>query len=489
MTTQVQSPPRSEHKPLPQKFKPRWLIGLLLVGGLSAGGVGVYRAIAPSKSAQNQILTAPIERQNLSVAISANGTAQPERSINISPKTAGYLERLLVKEGDMVRKGQIIAYMDASDLQGQLIQAQGQYAQQQANLDKLTNGNRSDEVLQTQAQLTQAQSKLQQAEDDLQRNQSLFNEGAISQQSVNQDRSTRDQAQAAVVQAQAALRVEQSGSRPEDIAAARAQVESARGALTTIQNQVKDTVITAPFDGVVTQKYADPGSFVTPTTAASSTAGSASSSILTLATANEVVAYLDEAQLAQVKLNQAVKVTADAYSDRTLTGKVSQIAAQATTTQNVTSFEIKISLEPAAQQLLKSGMSVEVEIQVGQLNSAITAPSAAIVRQPDGSTGVYVVGTDQKPVFKPVQVGTTVNDRSEIKSGLTGTEQVLISFPPGQEPAARVPGPLGDLAGGDSRSSTGGQSGNSNNAGGNRGNASNGGNRAGGGDSPPPPPN
>lgn len=86
---------------------------------------------------------------------------------------------------------------------------------------------------------------------------------------------------------------------------------------------MKDTVITAPFDDVVTRKYADRGSFVTPTTASSSVEGSASSSILTLATVNQVVAYLDEAQVVRVQLGQTVNVTADAYPDRRFSGKVS----------------------------------------------------------------------------------------------------------------------------------------------------------------------
>jgi HlyD family secretion protein len=145
---------------------------------------------------------------------------------------------------------------------------------------------------------------------------------------------------------------------------------------------------------VVTKKYADPGSFVTPTTAGSNSEAAASNSILTLAATNQVVAYLDEAKISRVQVGAPVKITADAFGDRTFTGTVSQVAAQATTTQNVTSFEVRVSLEPAAQQLLKSGMSVEAQFQVGQLDNAILAPSAAIVRQQNGATGVYVMGDD-----------------------------------------------------------------------------------------------
>ncbi|HBB34179.1 MAG TPA: efflux transporter periplasmic adaptor subunit [Cyanobacteria bacterium UBA8803] len=497
MTTQFQSPsPSPWYKSMPKQLSFRWPIGLLLVAGIVGGGYGISRSIAPSQRANPQMVTMTAQQKSLPITISANGTIKPERTINLSPKTSGYLKRLLVKEGDRVREGQIVAYMDDSNLQGQLTQARAQVAQQEANLNKLLNGNRSEEIAQAQAQLNEAQSRLQQleagnrseditqaqaqlnkaqadlqlAEDDLRRHQSLLSAGAISEQTLVQKRSARDAAQAAVDQAQAALKLQQSGTRseeiaqarsqveqrqqalnlikagarPEEIDAARAQVESARGALQIIQTQFNDTMIKAPFTGVVTRKYADPGSFVTPTTAGSSVEGSASNSILTLASTYQVVAYLDEANVARVKFGQPVKITADAYPDRTFKGTVSQIAAQATTTANVTSFEVKVSLDATAQQLLKVGMNVETEFQVGQLDNAILIPSAAIVRQQKG-TGVYVVDRDRNPVFKPIEIGITIDEQTEVKSGLSKDDQVLLSFPPGMEPKAQLRGPLGNL--------------------------------------------
>jgi HlyD family secretion protein len=498
---------------LPKQLKSRRLLALLVAGGIMGGGLMLYRTIAPSSAAQSQMLTVPVKQESLPITLSANGTIKAERSINLSPKTSGYLKQLLVKEGDRVRQAQVVAYMDTSNLQGQLIQSRAQLAQQEANLSKLLNGNRPEDISQAQAQLTEAQANLQElqngnrpenisqaqaqlskaradlrlAEDDLQRNQSLLSAGAISQQTVVQKQSAQEAAQAAVNQAQAALELQQrgtrseeiaqarsqveqrqqalnllqAGSRPEDIAAARAQVEEAHGALQTIQTQINDATITAPFEGVVTKKYSDPGSFVTPTTAGSSVEGSASNSILTLASNNQVVAYLDEANVSRVKVGQSVKVNADSFPDRAFTGTVNQVAAQATTTQNVTSFEVKISLEPAAQQALKIGTNAEVEFQLGQLNNAIVVPSGAIVRQQTG-TGVYVIGQDQKPVFKPITIGTTIEEQTEVKSGLTPNQQVLLSFPPGMQPKAQVRGPLGDLTGGNRRNSSSGNNSGSN---------------------------
>src|ERR687886_1372330 len=435
-----------ELKGFQKRIGTRWLLWLLLPCLLAGGGYGIYHlaVVIPSEQQKKQVLTMPVERQTLPITISANGMVQAERSINISPKNSGVLKRLLVKEGDSVTQGQIVAYMDDSNLQGQLTQARGQVAQAEANLQKLLAGNRPQDIAQAQAQLegveaslqqlrsgnrpqdiAQAQAKLQDAqatfnqkEDDLRRNQQLYDAGAISLQALNQARTARDSAQAQVkaaqqalnlqktgarpeeiVQAQAKVKQQQeavallkAGNRPEDIDVARAQLTSAKGVLQSIQAQINDTVIRAPFDGVVTKKFSDPGAFVTPTTSASTAAGASASSILTLASTNQVVANLSENNIAQVRLGQTVKLKADAFPGKTFEGKVSQIAAQATVAQNVTSFEVKIALPDAeSQKLLRSGMNVATEFQVGELKNAIVVPTVAVVRQ-ERATGVFVQG-------------------------------------------------------------------------------------------------
>ena len=83
-----------------------------------------------------------VTRDNLTIVVSANGTVQPESSVNVSPKTSGVLKRLLVKEGEFVQAGQVVAYMDNSNLQGQLLQARGNLAAAEANLNKVIAGSR-----------------------------------------------------------------------------------------------------------------------------------------------------------------------------------------------------------------------------------------------------------------------------------------------------------------------------------------------------------
>ncbi|MEO0376282.1 MAG: efflux RND transporter periplasmic adaptor subunit [Cyanobacteria bacterium P01_A01_bin.17] len=471
-------------KPL-SRHRPGWLkFGLLLLLLLIGGGLGLRLLMAGRPGSQSQQLTQAVQRKTLPVTITANGTVDAARSINLSPKTAGVIEQLLVKEGDRVRRGQVIAIMDDSNLRGQLLQMQGQLNQQKSNLQRLVAGNRQEDIAKAEAQLAEAKANLQQLRSgsrpqeiaqaaarlqqsqatlklrktDWQRNQQLFNEGAISREALDQKRTDLDVARNQVQEAEQALALENAGSRPEEIAQAaarvaqqeqsvallragsraedidqaRAQVVSARGSLETIKAELQDTKITAPFDGVVIETYADIGAFVSPSMS-SSGASASSSSILTLASDRyEVVVNLSEAQIAKVKPGQLVNLKIDALPEASLSGSVAQIAPQATVTQNVTSFEVKVALQPSAAQKLKVGMNVEAEFKVDSLENALLVPNAAVVRQAD-KEGVYVLGEDRQPVFKGIQTGATANGQTEVKSGLRDNEEVLISPPPSRE--------------------------------------------------------
>ena len=434
----------------------QWLIGLLVLGILSGGGYLTYRqlVLVPRQEARDNMQTAAVERVTLPIAIAANGTVQPKQSTNVSPKTSGRLKSLTVDEGDSVQEGQILAYMDDSNLQGQLLEAKGQLAAAQANLQKVVTGNRPQEIAQTTAQLKNAQATLRQAESDLQRNQQLYNVGAISAQALDTARTARDTAQASVEQAQQTTALSQAGSRQEDIDQARAQVTQSQGALETIQTQVDDAVIRAPFSGIVTTRYADPGDFVAPATSASETSSATSSSILSLASIYEVEADVAERDISKIKIGQPVTLKADAYADQTFTGKVAQIAAQATVTTNVTSFKVKVSILSDSKRLLRPGMNVDVKFQVGKLNNTLAIPTVAIVRQ-EGGEGVLVKTETGRPKFTPIQTGVTVGNQTEVKSGLTGNEQILISSPQSQPSSQSGRLPIPGLGGGNRSSGSG----------------------------------
>lgn len=423
---------KPDKKSLPRgKWLKFGLPTLLLLLGI--GGVGwQFLNSASVNNSPSDLITQSVERKTLPITITANGTIKVERSINLSPKSTGTIKTLLVKEGDRVRQGQLIAEMDDSGLRGQIIQMEAQVSQQEANLQRLITGNRPEEIAKTKAQLNSAQVELRQAEEDLLSNQSLYQSGAVSRQTYQKAVTSRDTARASVSQAQQSLVLSQAGSRSEDIDEARAKLESALGSLQTTRTSLDDTKIVAPFDGIVIKKYADIGAFVSPSMSGSSDSAS-SSSILTLANDRlQVVVNISEAQIAKVKLGQSVKVKVDAFPNEVFTGKVEQIAPQATVSQNVTSFEVRVGITSTEVAKLKAGMNVEAQFEVGSLNNAILVPNAAVVKQADG-TGVYILGNNRQPIFQAIQTGNTAGSFTEVKSGLQGNEQVLVSPPAKKE--------------------------------------------------------
>lgn len=424
----------------------RWLVILLTLGAIAGGGYLIYQNYTASQNRESRrrVRTVKVERASLPITVSANGTIQPEMLINVSPKTAGRLKQLLVKQGDRVEAGQVLAYMDDSNLRGQFIQAQAQVASAEANLQKLLAGNRQQEIAQAQANLNSDRANLQKEEFTFNQNQKLFNDGAISERELANSRSAYNAAKAKVAQTEQALSLQQAGSRPEDIAQARAQVISAQGSLQVIQAQIEDTAIRAPFSGIVTRKYADPGAFVTPTTSGSSVSSATASSILSLASTNRVIANVAEVNIALVKLGQEVKIQADAYPGESFKGKVIEISPQSTVQQNVTSFEVKAAILSDSKQQLRSGMNVNVDFNVGRLDNALVVPTVAIARQA-GSTGVFVRKEGEPPIFTTITTGVTVNDKTEVKSGLNGDEKVFISFPEGTRPQSTIPGGIPGL--------------------------------------------
>ena len=305
-----------------------WLIGLISAGILGVGGVTSWVVQSSSKVAESADLTVPVKSQALQVRITASGVVQPIQTVNLSPKSLGIVAELFVEQGDRVKQGQVIARMENQEVTAQVLQAKARVAQAQARYAKLQAGSRSEEVTQAQAQVVQAQAQLAQVRAKLdlavqrvKRNQQLAAEGAISSDALDEIISTANVSNADVAQATATLRERQenlqqlkNGSRPEDLAEGEAAVVEAIGNLRAIEVQQQDTLIRAPFNGVVTQKFATEGAFVAPTTTASEATSATSTAIVAVAEGLEVLADVPEVDIQQLKIGQPVEVVADALS-------------------------------------------------------------------------------------------------------------------------------------------------------------------------------
>ena len=343
---------------------------------LAAGGVIWSNGPWSGRSRQLNDFTVVAERGSLPGVITASGELEAIRRVNVSPKRAGLVKELFVDEGDVVEKGQVLARMDAGDFQDRI--------------DELTALER------------QANADYEAKRADYLRHRQLLDIGAISASDL-------DGFRAAFISSKEALN------------AARERIE---------QRQVEgsEKLIRAPFSGVITERFAEPGSFVTPTTAASTSAGATSSTLVELSEGLEVAAKVPESDIGRIRVGQNANVRVDSFPDQLFPARVRDIAPRALKTDNVISFEVELTLiDPPPT--LRIGMTADVNFQTGRTAASTLVPTVAIVTE-KGQSGVLLVGKDEEPTFQPVQLGASSGDRSAILSGVKPGTRVFIDQPP-----------------------------------------------------------
>ncbi|MBE9201652.1 MULTISPECIES: efflux RND transporter periplasmic adaptor subunit [unclassified Nodularia (in: cyanobacteria)] len=462
------------------KYPLRWGIGLIAAGCLAVGTTITYNLVNEKNREQNITeLTVSVESQNVTLRITASGKVVPVQSVNISPKNPGVLAQLYVEQGDRVEQGQILARMDVGDIRAQILQNRANLAQAQAQLDQARAGSRPQEIEQAKARLAQAQAQLNQAragnrdqeiaqaqaqvnsaqaqvtltQSRVNRYRELSQQGAISQDQLDQyisedqrAKASLDEAQkrlslleigsrneeitareAAVTEARAALILLENGNRPEEIAQRQAAVKAAEAQIQAAEVRLQDTVIRAPLSGIVTQKYANVGAFVTPTTSASTSASATSSSIVAVARGLEVLAQVPEVDIGRIEQGQSVEIVADAYPDQVFQGNVRLIAPEAVVEQGVTSFQVRVELDTGTEEL-RSGLNVDLTFLGDRLSDALVLPTVAIVTE-NGKTGVLVTDDQNQPLFREVTIGAQIEDQTQILQGVQEGDRVFINPP------------------------------------------------------------
>lgn len=425
--------------------RPRlWWGGAVAVLGLLLIALGVYWGRSRFRSYDVEQFTTVARVEPLTVRMSASGRVKPTQTVNLSPENTGIVEELYVEQGDRVTQGQLIARMRSQDITAQIAQNRAAVAEAEANLKLTRQGPRPEEIAQAaaaveaaRAQVLDAQSRLELARGELGRNQVLFERGGISRTTLdNAEREQRaamaalEQAMAHQREAQSRLQDLQNLPEPAAVAQAQARLDQARAQLQASQVRLAENQIRAPFAGVVTQKFATAGAFVTPTTSASELSSATSTAIVALAQDLEVLAEVPEANINLVKLGQPVEVVADAFPEETFMGRVTLIAPEAIERQNVTLFQVRIVLD-SGKTRLRSNMTVTVAFIGDQLAEALVVPTVAVVTQ-GGKTGVLVPESGDNLAFHPVTLGPQVGDKIQVLSGLQSGDRVFIDLPPGK---------------------------------------------------------
>ena len=327
--------------------------------------------------------TAKVENTSIQTSITATGTIEPVTSVTVGTQVSGIVAKLYVDYNSVVRKGQVIAELDRTNLISELNAQKANLASAQSSLDyQLSNYNRY---------------------------KTLYDKGLVS---ADEFESVRLQYQQA-----------------------KEQVASSRESVRRAQTNLGYATITSPIDGVVLSKAVEEGqtvaaSFNTP-------------ELFTIAqdlTNMRVIADIDEADIGGVKEGQRVSFTVDAFPDDQFEGSVTQVRQQATTESNVVTYEVVISA-PNNDLKLKPGLTANVTIFTLEKNNVLAVPAKALRFQPneallkEGETvedceGMSKVWTKEGNVFKAhkVETGTTNGVLTEIVSGVAAGTEVLTDF-------------------------------------------------------------
>ena len=386
------------------KNKKIWIgVGLValiaIVAWLMSGG---------KKEEKVSFETSKVERQDIHTSITATGTIEPVTSVTVGTQVSGIVSKLYVDYNSIVKKGQVIAELDKTNLTSELKTAQ--------------------------ANLSSAQSTLNYETTNYNRYKTLYETGLVSADDYENARLSYDKA--------------------------RQQVATSRESVQKAQTNLSYATITSPIDGVVLSKSVEEGqtvaaSFNTP-------------ELFTIAkdlTDMRVIADIDEADIGGVKEGQRVTFTVDAFPDDKFEGRVTQVRQEATTTSNVVTYEVVISA-PNADLKLKPGLTANVTIFTLEKNDILAVPSKALrfmpneailqkgqtIEDTEAPTKVWTLEGNTFKAHK-VETGTTNGMLTEIVSGISEGTEVLVDFsfngsesPEGEQQASNpfMPRPRGN---------------------------------------------
>ncbi|WP_321474773.1 HlyD family efflux transporter periplasmic adaptor subunit [uncultured Paludibaculum sp.] len=341
-------------------MKKTWSLVVVLLAGA---------ALALTISSRRQVQAAPAVSPTPAKAgqfISAAGRVEPEgEEIKVGSEMDGKLARVVVDEGDSVRRGQVLAVLTNGDYQARVELAKATVEERRASLERLRNGARDEEKRESEAQLREAQAQMQTALSERDRRQTLLDRGAISRSEYDLTARDYETARARVDAALQRLKLVRQQTRVEDIRRAEAELAQSEANVSEAQALLEKTLVRSPIDGRVLRRYRKGGESVS---------GKGDTPIVSVGNLDRlrVRVDVDEVDVAKLHVGQQAWVTADAYNGRKFTGKVVRIG-QALGRKNVRTDEpnervdtkiLETLVELDAGQQLPVGLRVDAFLEV-----------------------------------------------------------------------------------------------------------------------------
>jgi HlyD family secretion protein len=378
---------------------------VLIVVGLVAATRGSIK-IDPSKLAK-------VERGDLAKSVVATGKIEPITKVEVKSKASGIVQKLLVDYGDKVKKDQVLAELDKEEILAQV-------NQQKASLQAAEAAARAADADLQRAKVDAEGPDIPMLKRAYERAQKMAKDGVVSESALdeaqkNYELATNKQQLGKANVISATAKVKQ----------AEAQVAEARALLAQKEKEYENSTIVSPIDGVVLSRDVEVG------TAVSSilVLGSSATLVMTLGDTREVYVKgkVDESDIGKVYIGQPARIKVESYKDRTFSGKVTKISPMGVEKDNVTTFEVRVSIDNSKGEL-KSQMTANAEVLLEEHKGILMVPEGALIYDKDRKASVEIPDPAAKDGRKKldVNVGISNGSKTELLSGLNEGQQVIL---------------------------------------------------------------
>ena len=396
----------------PRKNRNLWLWGSLsaIVLAVIFGIVKVAHGSAPKLEASQ---LAKVERGDIARSVVATGKVQPITKVEVKSKASGIVTRLDTDINAHVHTGQTLAQLDQVEILAQVNAQRAQLAAAESNARASTAAIEYDRVAAESPDLPMYQHTYERAV-------SMQKDGVVSTQALEDAQqkyvfaaNTRDKAVAQITVDTSKLQQ------------AQAQVAQARSSLQQLQEQLSYTTITSPMEGTVLSRDVELGDAVSSILILGSTA----TLVMTLGDTTQVYVQgkVDESDIGKVYMGQPARIKVESFRDKTFQGKVTKIAPLGVEKDNVTTFEVRVSIDNPGGEL-KANMTANAEILLEEHKNALTLPEQAILYDKDRKATVEVPDDKAKKGRRvvPITVGISNGTRTELVSGLKQGDTVIL---------------------------------------------------------------
>ena len=387
------------------------IISIVLLGVVATAIVGASTmrsdpTIDPSKLAK-------VERGEIARSVVATGKVEPLTKVEVKSKASGLVKSVLVDYGQRVSRGQIIAELDKEQLQATLREQRAALQATEATLNSTRAAVERDKVEAENPDLPFIKSNFE-------RSKQLFERGVISRTDFENAEKAYQISLNKQLAAQRGVVVTQA-----DVERARAEVARARATVERAEDDLRNSTIVSPIDGVVLSRDVEPGDAVSSILVL----GSEATLVCTLGDTSElyIKGKVDEADIGKVYLGQISRITVESFKDKKFTGAVTKISPLGAEKDNVTTFEVRVSIQDPGQEL-KANMTANAEIILEEKTGVLLIPEAAVVYEKDKSTVVEVPDptseTGRRKV--PVKLGLSNGVKTEVLEGLSEGDEIVL---------------------------------------------------------------